>query len=74
MLSQDGTLVTGPGIRHLVGATGDGSTLTMPPAPSDINDIDENDDHCAHDFKHVFIQSKENDRMLVPGTKYLFCK
>ena len=54
-------LITGPGIRHLLGV-GDGSEKTQPP------------DMKKHEqWKHVFVQSRGDDRDLCPGTKYLFC-
>ena len=77
-LSQDGTLVTGPGIRYILGITGNGSTITMP-TPSDlVESDDEQHDNSKPEsgVKHdvVFIQNRERDRILEPGTKYLFCK
>ena len=63
---QDGTLVTGPGIRHLLGVTGDDPTITLLQPPSDIGN--------SYDFKHIFIQSREVGRKLQCGTNYLFCK
>lgn len=56
-------MIRGPGIRHLLGARGDGTTIAEPP------NLDEHPD-----WQHVFIQSKGGDRLLTPGTKYLFCK
>ena len=61
MIIQDGKLVTGPGVRHLVGAIGDGSRMTL---PSKLNE----------EWDRVFIQSRAADRELIPGTKYLFCE
>ena len=61
MWSQDGKLVTGPGVRHLIGATGDGLRVAF---PSKLNEK----------WDRVFIQSTAVDRDLIPGTKYLFCE
>ena len=60
---QDDKIVTGPGVRHLINAMGDGSTQTQPPNLEDHNE-----------WKHVFLQNDGIDRMLTEGTQYLFCK
>ena len=58
---QNGDLVTGPGVRHIV-IKGSGSDPVSPPQLS------------RHGWKNVFIQSKDGERELNPGTKYLFCE
>ena len=59
--TQNGDLVTGPGVRHIV-VKGSGSDPVSPPQLS------------RRDWKNVFIQSKDGERELNPGTKYLFCE
>ena len=60
---KDGELVTGSGVRHLLGATGDGSKLIDPPNLTVHNE-----------WEQVFIQSTTADRLLRPKTKFLFCE
>lgn len=60
---QTGELVTGPGVRHLVHATGDGSRAVQPPSLSEYIE-----------WERVFVQSRDLDRTLLPGSKYLFCE
>ena len=60
---QDGELVTGSGVRHLLGATGDCSS---PIHPSNL---------IAHkEWEQVFIQTTTTNRQLKPGTELLFCE
>lgn len=60
---QDGELVTGPGVRQLLGVRDDSSTEIKPP------------NYEEHpEWKHVFIQSNGDKRKLNKDTKYLFCK
>jgi hypothetical protein len=63
LLLKDGELVTGPGVRHLLGATGDGSKWIPPP---DLSKHDE--------WERVFIQCTTADKNLKPETKLLFCE
>ena len=55
--------MTGPGVRNLIDAMGDGSTEIQPP------NLEEHSE-----WQHVFLQNDGTDRMLAEGTQYLFCK
>ena len=57
---KDGELVTGPGVRHLLCATGDGSKRIH------LSKHDE--------WEEVFIQCTTADKDLKAGTKFMFCK
>ena len=60
---QNGELVTGPGLRHLLGATGDCSLPIDPPTAT------------AHmEWEQIFIQTTTADKQLKPGTELLFCE
>ena len=63
IITQTGELMTGAGVCHLIGAVGDGSQLIQPPT---------RDDHP--EWERVFVQSRDLYRMLLPGSKYLFCE
>ena len=59
---KDEELVIGPGVRRLLGVTGDGSKV-RPPNPS------------QHDeWKAVFIQCTTADKILKAGTNFMFCE
>ena len=61
---QDKRLFTGPGIRHRLDLDGP-KAMTHPPNLQS---------QSYEEREHVFVQSSENARKLIPGTKYLFCK
>lgn len=62
-IGQDGELVTGPGVRHLLGATGDCSL------PLHLHKLTE-----QKEWEKVFIQATKANRELKPDTELLFCE